>query len=224
MSQPTDRNAPIKQPASVAAPDVLAALRDATHSRHADLDQRMPLAKAGATLTDYGAHLRLLRAWLAPISRWNAAFNDGPQDASVLPPVERLALIDADLDHPGVGAAGLASTVAALSASAASATVAAWPQPATPADAAYRWGVAYVVEGSQLGGAVLYRQLAASLAPHPLRYLRGAEAGPGPRWQLFLRALRGHVRSPDAIAAACRGACDTFDAIIALLPPDAAHA
>jgi heme oxygenase len=47
---------------------------------------------------------------------------------------------------------------------------AAWPLDASPA---WRWGVCYVIEGSQLGGAVLYKRLHERLAPHPLRYLKG---------------------------------------------------
>ena len=82
--------------------------------------------------------------------------------------------------------------------------------------AAYRWGVSYVIEGSRLGGAVLYRRLANQLAPHPLRYLRADGVAPGPRWQHFLRALRAHVQGAPAIAEACRGACDAFDSLIAL--------
>ena len=78
----------------------------------------------------------------------------------------------------------------------------------------------YVVEGSQLGGAVLYQRLHARLAPHPLRYLKGgagaANPGPGPRWRLFMQALRAHLRTPAEIAEACAGACDAFDRILAV--------
>ena len=90
---------------------------------------------------------------------------------------------------------------------------AAWP---VDASAAYRWGVAYVAEGSQLGGAVLYQRLSAQLAPHPLRYLRGEAAGPGPRWRSFMLALKENVRSEEEVADACAGACDAFDRILAL--------
>jgi heme oxygenase len=76
--------------------------------------------------------------------------------------------------------------------------------------------VCYVIEGSQLGGAVLYQRLHAQLAPHPLRYLKGLDAGPGPRWRTFMLALREHVRSPAEIDDACAGACAAFDSILAL--------
>ncbi|AXA90006.1 biliverdin-producing heme oxygenase [Massilia sp. YMA4] len=184
--------------------DILAALRETTASRHAVLDQGMPLAAHEPTLRHYRAHLTLLRHWLAPIEAWQAGFADGPQDPALLPPAPHLPLLDADLGDPA-----LADTLAD-----------AVPLPAAPwfADdsAAYRWGVAYVLEGSRLGGAVLYRRLDARLAPHPLRYLHGDGSSPGPRWQRFLRLLREQVRTPAAIAAACAGARDAFDSLIAL--------
>jgi len=179
--------------------DVLAALRAATSERHERLDSGLPLSGAAPSLHDYAQHLTLVRDWLAPLQAWVDGFADGPQAA--LPPVERLALIDADLSEPGM------PPVRAPSVSHA------WPQGAS---AAYRWGVAYVIEGSQLGGKVLYGKLAERLAPHPLRYLRGADDGPGPRWRAFMLALKENVQSPDEIADACTGACAAFDSILAL--------
>jgi heme oxygenase len=190
--------------------DVIAALRGATHTRHERLDTRMPLAQADATLADYRDHLTLLLRWLTPLARWSAMFDDGPQDDALLPPLATLAQIEADLRDPSL--AGGADSAAGDDA-------ARWR---SPRSAAYRWGVAYVIEGSRLGGAVLYRRLAAQLAPHPLAYLQGSSAGPGPRWQAFLRSARAQVVGEAAIAEACAGACDAFDSIIGLL--DAAGA
>lgn len=178
----------------------LEALRQATASRHEQLDGGLPLAHAGAGLPEYALHLQLLRDWMAPLNAWLERFDDGPQGAAGLPPVERMALLQADLEEPGM------LLRAPLK-------VAPWPE---HANAAYRWGVAYVVEGAQLGGAVLYQRLAASLAPHPLRYLRGDPAGPGPRWRMFMLALKEQVTSEDEIADACAGACAAFDRILAL--------
>lgn len=188
-------------------PDILAALRDATASRHAELDGGMPLARPVPTLADYRDHLALLRRWLAPIEAWQARFDDGPQDAALLPPSPHLPLIEADLADPSLAPGAAAAP----------------PAPWQGRDGvAYRWGVAYVIEGSRLGGTVLYRRLAAALAPHPLRYLHGDGVPPGPRWQQFLRALRTHVQGEAAIAEACRGARAAFDGLIALQRADAA--
>jgi len=184
--------------------DVLAALRQATAARHERLDSGLPLSAPDATLADYSAHLQLLRAWLAPLQDWLAGFDNGPQGPSGLPAAPHLALIEADLADPAL--AGQATPPVAAHT--------AWPDGAS---AAYRWGVAYVVEGSQLGGAVLYKRLAGQLAPHPLRYLRGAGVeGPGPRWRAFMGALRAEVRSEKELAEACAGACDAFDRILGL--------
>jgi len=180
--------------------DPLAALRSATASRHQELDSGLPIGAPDASLADYASHLAMLRAWLAPLQAWLPGFKDGPR----FDQAGRLALIDQDLAERGMPAAP-----GALSAPGAPA----WPPTASTA---WRWGVCYVIEGSQLGGAVLYQRLHERLAPHPLRYLKGIDAGPGPRWRVFMQALREHVRTPEEIAEACAGACAAFDSILAL--------
>jgi heme oxygenase len=179
---------------------VLEALRLATASRHAQLDGGLPLALPGAGLAEYAQHLQLLHDWMAPLNAWLARFDDGPQGPGGLPAVDRMALLEADLLEPGM------TMRAPLH-------VQPWPEGAS---AAYRWGVLYVVEGAQLGGAVLYQRLHVAMAPHPLRYLRGDPAGPGPRWRAFMLALKEHVTTPEEIADACAGACGAFDRILAL--------
>lgn len=181
--------------------DALAALRAATSERHERLDSGLPLSGPAPDLNDYATHLIMVRDWLAPLQAWLDGFADGPQ--RVLPTVGRLALTDADLNEPGMPPVRVPSPPHA------------WPQDAS---AAYRWGVAYVIEGSQLGGKVLYGKLAERLAPHPLRYLRGADEGPGPRWRAFMLALKENVKSPDEIGDACAGACAAFDSILELTP------
>lgn len=192
--------------------DPLTALRSATASRHTQLDSGLPVGAADASLADYAAHLAMLRAWLAPLGDWLDRFGDGPQGDAGLDMHARnharLALIDADLLDAGIAPAGTGSGAGPSDPAAAQA----WPPAAS---AAYRWGVCYVVEGSQLGGTVLYQRLHDRLAPHPLRYLKGDAAGPGPRWRAFAQALRAQLRSPAEIADACAGACEAFDRILA---------
>ena len=180
------------------AADPLAALRAATASRHEALDAGLPIGTLDATLRDYIAHLALLRSWLTPVHTWLSGFADGPR----FDHAPRLALIEADLAE--AGGSGPDAAAAAMPA---------WPTAASPA---YRWGVHYVIEGSQLGGAVLYERLHARLAPHRLRYLKGDAAGPGPRWRAFTQALRAGVRTPAEIEDACAGACAAFDRILEL--------
>jgi heme oxygenase (biliverdin-IX-beta and delta-forming) len=198
---------------SLSSSDVLAALRESTGSRHSIIDSAMPLSTAAPTLHDYRLHLQLIAAWLAPLERWLAGFADGPQ--GVLPVVERMPLIERDLNDvslralPGVEAEAGADTGGQTA------------KPPASSDAAYRWGVCYVIEGSQLGGAVLYRQLRDALAPHPLRYLSGDGVPPGPRWKSFMEGLRENVCTPRDIARACDGAADAFDRLLSLLPAQA---
>jgi len=174
------------------------------------LDSELAIGGAQATLSDYRDHLRMLHAWLTPLEHWLAGFSDGPQAPDAPPMIMRRLLIEADLEHPAM-APGLCTETGRGR----------WP---SNGSAAYRWGVCYVIEGSQLGGAVLYQRLRATLAPHPLRYLRGDPQGPGPRWRSFVVALRAAVVSQDDIADACTGACDTFDRILALRIPHTSHA
>lgn len=179
----------------------MGALRSATAERHTLLDTGLPLAGQAPTLADYASHLRMLREWLGPIEEWLSRFPDGPQQA--LAPKRSIPLIDADLAHPSMPSAAVEVPPAL-------------PQWPANAGAAYRWGVSYVAEGSQLGGAVLYQRLREQLAPHPLDYLRGDESGPGARWRSFMLALKENVRSEGEVADACAGACDAFDRILAL--------
>lgn len=178
--------------------DPLAALRAATASRHLALDSGLPIGAPDACLDDYTAHLALLRAWLGPLHAWLAGFADG----AAFDHGARLGLIETDLAEAGVPVHRGGHTLTG-----------AWPASASPA---YRWGVHYVIEGSQLGGAVLYERLRARLAPHRLRYLKGDAGGPGPRWRTFMQALCANVRTPAEIADACAGACAAFDSILEL--------
>lgn len=177
--------------------DVLTALRAATAEQHSVLDRSTPLAAPAPDLHAYRDHLQLLLVWLTPIQAWLARCGAAPRLRA-----DYAALLREDLAHPSL--AGAAPTLQA--------DAAPWPQDAS---AAYRWGVCYVAEGSQLGGAVLYKRLAQSLQPHPLGYLRG-EGTPGPRWQQFLAGLRAAVVSEHDIADACLGARQAFASLIAL--------
>jgi heme oxygenase len=197
--------------------DVLTALRAATESRHSILDREMPLSRDAPTLSDYRDHLLILRAWLYPLETWMMQFNDGPQGEDYLLKSDKIALIDADLAHPSMPPT---PESAPPSFSPLQSAIA----PASD-DCFYRWGISYVIEGSQLGGVVLQRRLATRLAPHPLRYLNGGgdasgsdsgSSSPGQRWTRFLSNLRAGVVGDQAISQACDGACHAFDRILAL--------
>ncbi|NYH19018.1 biliverdin-producing heme oxygenase [Paraburkholderia bryophila] len=185
----------------------LGALRAATAERHELLHVIMPLSVESVALRDYLAHLAILRNWLEPLEAWLDHFDDGPQASTLPARIDRLALIDADLAH--VAARGQDERINVT----ASSRMQAWRGTQS---AAYRWGVCYVIEGSQLGGAVLYARLKDRLAPHPLGYLAVGRETLGARWQAFIRALSADVHTPATIDEACRGAADAFDRLIEL--------
>lgn len=191
---------------SGSTPAVLTALRDATAERHELLHDIMPLSVDSAALRDYLAHLAILRDWLEPLEAWLGTFDDGPQSPALPARMNRLALIDADLAHPCVSAHDLADRAHAARARC-------W---SGARSAAYRWGVCYVIEGSQLGGAVLYARLKERLAPHPLGYLDAGRDALGPRWRGFTHALAAAVHTPATMDEACRGAAEAFDRLIEL--------
>lgn len=184
--------------------DALSALRAATASRLSELDAALPLSADEPGWAECAQHLHLLQTWLQPLEAWQAGFSDGPQDAGLLAPRWRAPRLLADLQHPL-----LAPWMSPLPDPA----PAPWPGQATPA---YRWGVAYVVEGAQLGGVLLYRRLAEALAPHPLSYLAGDGPATGQRWQQVARALHHAVRRRSDVAQACQGACDALDKLLTL--------
>ncbi|PQV44702.1 biliverdin-producing heme oxygenase [Paraburkholderia sp. BL21I4N1] len=185
----------------------LGALRAATAQRHELLHTIMPLSVESVALRDYLAHLAILRDWLAPLEAWLGQFDDGPQASTLPARIDRLALIDADLAHAAARRQAVRVDVSAP------ARLPVWRGAQS---AAYRWGVCYVIEGSQLGGAVLYARLKARLAPHPLSYLAAGRETLGARWQAFIRALSAEVHTPATIDAACRGAAAAFDRLIEL--------
>jgi heme oxygenase len=185
--------------------DILGSLRAASGALHEALDARLPIARDDASLQDYLNHLRGLRPWLGEIRTVLAA--------SGVPALEQAAWrIDArlralDLDLEDAAAPGRPDDAPATAA----------PLPREAAlDAGFAWGRAYVVEGSQLGGAVMHRRLGERLAPHPLRYFRpiaGGETLAG-RWREFVAQLGHALASPAEVAAAQRGAVAAFERLM----------
>jgi len=204
-------NAPLTQV------DILRPLRDASGALHHALDSQLAIARDDASLDDYLGHLRSLRPWLSDIRRALAAPGDAALDQAARRIDDRLAALDLDLASDDESAAGRPQGAAASSAFVEEAT----------RDPAFAWGLAYVVEGSQLGGAVMHRRLAPRLAPHPLRYF--VVDGLGARWREFVAQLGAALHDdPAAVAAAQRGAVAAFERLLARcglgLPPAAPEA
>lgn len=175
--------------------DPVQALRLATRTLHETLDHGLPLARPDAGLADYAMHLTVLRDWRIALAPW--LLRTGSETAS-------LVLMADDLRDCGQAAEAPVLL----------------PGPATDAvqiaddgSDAFCWGVDYVLEGSRLGGQLLYRRLQARLAPHPLRYL-GERHTHGRPWPQTLAALRTQLSTPDSVQAGCRGAVAAFGMLL----------
>ncbi|MDM0014580.1 heme oxygenase [Variovorax sp. J22P168] len=172
----------------------------------------MPVGREDASLDDYLAHLRVLGPWMVQM-RLALAEARVPALAAVAARIDdrsRALALDLGLEDAGAGLRVDASECRRF------------PLPACEPQA-FAWGLAYVVEGSQLGGAVMYRRLSTRLAPHPLRYFAPvAGATTGAAWTAFVAALGAAVRSRPAIESAADGAAAAFEHLLAGFALDAA--
>ncbi|HRN75847.1 biliverdin-producing heme oxygenase [Ottowia sp.] len=189
-------------------------LRGATAERHAQVDRRMPLARAAPDLRDYLRHLCILRDWLH--CRVSAAPQLARLDTVIAQrhSIERDAVLAARLvgqplpevrmlDHPAPARRAV-------------------PDVESNERAAFDTGTRYVIEGAALGGQVMYRRLHQALAPHPLEHLRGGGAPEvAARWRAFLAELEAGPWSPALAAAACHGAQAAFDCLLKRIDAEA---
>jgi len=202
--------APLSTAPSVA--EVLRPLRTATHALHEALDSSLPIARENASLADYAAHLRALRPWLESVREALAAAGDPGLDRVAHRAGRRLAALELDLDDAGLNddasvgkpldtphGEGDARRLADAS-----------------RDPAFAWGLAYVLEGSQLGGAVMLKRLGPRLAPHPMRYFHPVDAPEGlpAQWKEFVAQLASALHDPAAVDAAQRGAVAGFESLM----------
>ncbi|MDN6886914.1 biliverdin-producing heme oxygenase [Variovorax sp. CAN2819] len=195
--------------ARLSVAEVLRPLRDATQALHEALDSRLPIARENASLADYAAHLCALRPWLDAMRQALAVPGDPGLDRVARRTDRRLAALALDLEDAGATLAG------ERRAAAGDASLA--PLLAEAArERAFAWGLAYVLEGSQLGGMAMLRRLGPRLAPHPMRYFRPVDAPDGvpAQWKDFVAQLATALRDPAAVGAARRGAVAGFETLM----------
>ena len=206
--------APPAGAAQVRVAEVLRPLRSATHALHEALDSRLPIAREDASLADYAAHLRALRPWLETVRQALAASGDAGLARVARRTERRLAALALDLEDAG-GAPAVQGAQAHADADAD-----ADPDMQRLADAsrdpAFAWGLAYVLEGSQLGGAAMFKRLGPRLAPHPMRYFQPVDAPEGlaAQWKDFVAQLAAALHGPAAVGAAQRGAVAGFETLL----------
>lgn len=157
-------------------------LRTATRTHHDAVDALFGTFDL-ADLRDYTTFLRSQAAAFLPVERWLMA--SGGLDGWS-PRGDALVADLSALDAPVPAGADLD-----------------WAS-----DSATRWGAAYVLEGSRLGGRMLARSVPASF---PRSFLSGGQNPNG--WQSFITALNAAARQADASwrELAVESARSTFD-------------
>lgn len=177
-------------------PPVHQALRLGTRERHELLDRGLGLTSGDVDRAAYLNYLRALLGWLEPLEQRLWAL-DWPGSLQARERAGKSAWLRADL-----AAAGDTAPVPLCG-----------KIPVPQAADAYALGVAYVVEGSQLGGRFLAKRLQDAAPALPLRYLRGYGAQVGPLWKGFLLHLDSAAGAQGREAAALQGARDAFDSL-----------
>lgn len=176
------------------------ALRAGTRERHETLDQSLALTGGDIDRAGYLNYLRALLGWLEPLEQrlWQLDWPDALQAPARAGKSAWLRedLAEARDTAPVPRCAGI---------------------PKLEAPDAYALGVAYVVEGSQLGGRLLATHLQDVAPALPLRYLRGYGGQVGPLWKEFLLYLDSEAGAGGREAHALQGARDAFDSLTAWL-------
>lgn len=179
----------------------LSELRRATRALHEQLESALPVAKPDAGYTEFLHYLQDMWGWLSRFEErlWCAPW---PMQVQAEMRHGKLAWIEGDLR-----AAGMSDTA-----------IAALPLPDydpaldTPAR---RFGVAYVIEGAQLGTRVLARTLAPALAGWAPRWLQGYGEDQAGYWRSFMQATEHALSTPDERREAAAAAAEAFHSLAA---------
>jgi heme oxygenase len=151
--------------------EALLALRNATRDIHDDFEKGLKLARPDAGKAEYLEFIRAMWGWLHPFEQalWSA---DWPQDMDAAQRAGKSEWLRRDLEAAGLNSESIAALPLAVE------------QPPL-ASSAQRFGLAYVLEGAQLGSQVLSRTLGPRLAPWPAHWLCGYGELASQRWLSF---------------------------------------
>jgi heme oxygenase len=172
-------------------------IRASTADAHQALERGLRVARADAGDDEYTRYLAAVLGWLEPLERplWS---NPWPVSIGAAERDDKAAWIRADLTARGLTAEEIARIP----------RVRTLPPLGSLAE---RFGVAYVIEGAQLGGQVLRRQLGPRVAPRPTRWLESYRDQVGVKWRAFLAALAHSLEERADAEAAARAAGATFE-------------
>jgi len=173
---------------------VLEVIRTRTHNLHTRIEAHVDLPNRLSSRQDYTELLSRFLGLYRPFENSLQQQSAFLHDAIGWPGAQRVPRLEADLQTLGLSQQAIADLPDA-------------PHSPLPDAADSIWGALYVLEGSNLGGQIIYRQIQLLLG---LDQHAGAAFfyGDGPRtglhWKHFLTALESQVKDPHRAAdAAC---------------------
>lgn len=179
----------------------LRALKDQTRDLHLEAERHVHILEPDAALDDYARYLRAMLGFHTPIEELFAS--DAALAAAGFAAASRRKRQWLERDLAIVEPCGTAT-----------ARCGALPSSVT---FARRIGIAYVIEGSTLGGKFILARLPprlAALRGTATAFLEGYGADTGARWRSFGALVEREVATPEAEAEAIAGARDTFVRLI----------
>jgi heme oxygenase len=184
----------------------LRALKDHTYDLHLEAERYVHILERSATVGDYARYLSAMLGFHAPIE--DMLGRDAALDAAGFAAAERRKqpLIERDLS----------ALPCAFASPCPSATPRCAELPAADTLAG-QLGIAYVIEGSTLGGKFILARLPPALAAlrgTATAFLEGYGPATGARWKRFGAIVERHVASPGAEACAIAAARETFSRLI----------
>jgi heme oxygenase (biliverdin-IX-beta and delta-forming) len=178
----------------------LAELRRATSDLHAQLEEVLQVNRDGADQEEYIDYLQDMHGWLRMVepALWHAEW---PQAIHAADRLGKLDRIESDLVHAGMSGYAIFNLPV--------------PDYAPELDIVEcRYGVAYVVEGAQLGVRVLARRLEAVLHGWQPAWLQGYGDHSAQRWKEFIACSEAQLQSHQARQAAAEYARQAFVSLL----------
>lgn len=181
----------------------LSTLRAATRDAHLNLEKNLIVTLPNAGRAEYLAYVAALWGWLTPFEAelWNAPW---PEHMLAHERAGKRRWIEHDLRAADFSDAAIdALPVSSFS-------------PDMESMAA-RFGLAYVIEGAQLGGQVLRKALAPALGSWSPRWLQGYGAQTSAKWKVFTECAERDLTTDAARQTAAAAAAQAFDALASWL-------
>jgi heme oxygenase len=180
-------------------------LKEATAELHLEAERFVRILDADATVDDYVRYLRAMHGYHAAIEPRFTVL-DALGFASATRQRAQLAALDLRVLEGSPGER-------------------CHPLPAGSTTASVL-GMAYVIEGSTLGGRFILTKLPAALAPlrgRATAFLTGYGRATGDRWRSFAAIVERELASPALLDEAVAGACATFTTLTRWLAHEGPH-